>query len=66
MVKLKFRSLTFPSTCIPVICSFADIPKPNLFLSFTASIALISSPVRKFIPNSRTCIDHSVKCEIFS
>lgn len=57
--KNNFHSYTFPSTCIPVMCSFAHIPKPNLFLSFTASIALISSAVRKFIPNSRTCIDHT-------
>lgn len=45
---------TLPSMCMHVMCIFVHIPNPKLFLSFTASIALISSAVRKFIPNSRT------------
>lgn len=49
---------TFPSTCMLVKCNFVHIPKPSLFLSWTARTALISSAVRKFIPNSRTCIPY--------
>jgi hypothetical protein len=49
---------------MPVRCNFAHIPKPILFLSFTAIIALISSAVRKFIPNSRTCDYYTVESQL--
>lgn len=55
-LKIKHSIRTFPSTCKPFKCNFVRIPKPNLFVSFTASIALISSAVWKFIPNSKTWI----------
>lgn len=51
--KWKFNN-TFPSTCIPVKCIFADIPNPNRFVIFAANIASMSSAVRKFNPNSKT------------
>lgn len=47
-------STTFPSICMPVICIFAEMPNPTLFLNWTASIALMSSADRKLIPSSKT------------
>jgi hypothetical protein len=56
--------LAFPSTCMLVKCMFAVIPSPTLLCSCIASMTLISSADRKFIPSSRTWIGALEWCKL--